>query len=116
GAAHGEIDVEHDGKVVDHRVLLGERHVVQHRAARGLDVDELAHVGVAVDDRVLHLVAPTPVVRHRVQLARHRVELGVGGVPTGQCAVEVATTDGLELVVELVRTAAGLDDGKRATG
>ncbi len=89
---------------------------MEHRAAGRVDVDDLAHAPIDVDHRVLDLVAPTPVVRHCVQLARLGIALRVRGVPTGQRAVEVAHPDGAELAVELVRAGAGFDDRERAAG
>ena len=115
-AGHGSVEVEGHRQVVDHDVVLGEREVVHHRAGADLDVDGAAHPAVGADHRVLHDVAPAPEVRERVQLAGLRVALGVGGVAAGQRAVEVARPDRVELVGELVRAGAGLDDGEGAAG
>ena len=41
-------------------------------------------------------------VRNRMQLTGFRVMLGVRGVPTGQCSLEVAYANGVQLVGEFV--------------
>ena len=99
--AAGECQVEVDGArlVVDDRVALRQRHVVEHRHARQRDVDRAAHLAVVADDDVLHVVEPLgPGVDHRVHLARVGIDLRVGGERAGQGAVEVVASDGLELV------------------
>ncbi len=81
----------------------------RHRSSDG-DVHDPSDPSSDVDDRVLHLVAPRPVVGDGVQFAGHRVTLGVGGVPAGKGAVEVGRPDGLQLLGQLVGARAGLDD------
>ena len=51
-----------------------------------------------------------------MQLAGVRVLVGVGGVAAAQGAAEVAGADGVELVGQLVRRGAGLDQGEGAAG
>ncbi len=67
--AGDRVEVEHAGQVEEDDVALGEGEVVHHRAAGHLDVDDAADPGVGADHRVLHLVAPAPVVGHGVELA-----------------------------------------------
>ena len=117
--AAGERQVEVDGArlVVDDRVALRQRHVVQHRHARQRDVERAPHPAVVADHDVLHVVEPLgPGVDHRVHLARVGIDLRVGGERAGQRAVEVVAPDGLELVGELDRAPAGLDHRPRRAG
>ena len=106
--------VEDHRQVVEHDVVLGEREVVHHRAAPDLHRHRLADVAVGAPHRVVDPVAAQPVVGHRVQLPGLGVLVRVGGVAGGQMAhpqraVEVGRADGVELVGQLVRRRARLD-------
>ena len=94
--------IEGHREVVEHHVVLGQREVVHHRAAGDLDVHGVASAPVDADDRVLHAVASTERVGHRVQFPAVRVPLRVCGVTTSHGAVEVASSDGVQVVIELV--------------
>ena len=110
---HREVEVEHAGQVEHDDVPLGQTHVVEHRRARRLDRDDLGDLARRVDDDVLHLVAEAPPVADRVQLARLRVALRMRREPVRQRAVEVTAPQRLELVAQLDRPTAGLDDRER---
>ena len=104
--------VERHGQVVEHHVTLGQRHVVHHRAARHFDVDGAPRLPVSTDHRVLHGVPAIHAVRNRMQLIGFRITLGMGGVAAGERAVEIADTDGVELVGHLEIGDTGLDQGE----
>ena len=61
-------------------------------------------------------VVPLPVVGDSVEVAGGGVELGVGGEPAGQGALEVARPDGLELIGQGVRQRSRFDGGKDPAG
>ena len=113
--AHRGIEIERHGQIEDDDLGLGDRAVVQHRLAGHRDVDGTAHLAVGADDDVLHVV-PLPVVDDRVQLSRARVALRVRSERTGQRAAEVGHLHRVEVVGQLDREAAGLDDRQRAAG
>ncbi len=106
---------ERDRQVVDDHEPLGDREVVHHGRVGDRDVPDLRHRALGVEDDVL-VVVPAEEVGQRVQLAADRVEVGVGGEPAGQAAVEVAGADGVELVAQLVRQRPRLHGRERAPG
>ena len=111
-AGHRVVEVEGHRQVVEHGEVLGDRHVVHHRATGDRDVLAAHDPTVPGDDRVLDDLGSRPEVAGGVQLTGDRVELRVGGVPVRQCAVEVASADRRQLVVHLDRFGARLDDGE----
>ena len=101
---------ERDGHVVDDGVLLRQRHVVHHRPVVDGHVDGAAHATIGAHDDVLHVVQPLrQCVDDGVHLAGVGVDLRVRGEGAGQRAEEVVAGDGLQLVGQLDRAAAGLD-------
>ena len=111
---HRRVEVEHRGEVVDDDPSLGERGVVHHRTAGGLDEATVADLALLVDHEVLDVVAPAPVVVHRVPLPGNRVVVGVGGETGGQSAAEVARRHGVELGGELIGPRPGFHTGEEA--
>ncbi len=108
--------IEGDRKIVEHDMVFGQREIVHHRAAGNFDVHRAARAPVNADDRVLHTVAATERVGHRVQFPGVRVTLGVRGVAAAQGGIKIAGTDGLQLVGELVVGDATFDQRQRAAG
>src|SRR5580698_8122303 len=87
----GELDpgrggghAERDGQVEQDDVVPGQGEVVHHGAVRDRDAGRLSYFAGRADDDVLDVV-PGPVVGDGVQFPGAGVELGVRGVPAGQC-------------------------------
>ena len=115
-ALHRQRKVEEHGQVVEDHRRLGDRAVVDHRVARDRDVDLVRHPAVGADHRVVDHLGPLPPVARRVELAGARVALGVGGEAVAKRPVQVREAHRVELVGELGRAAAGLDDGEGLAG
>ncbi len=109
-----QADLEGDRQVEEHRVPVGDREVVHHRRPGARDLDA-AHQLARGREPVVGQVRRERVVAEEVQVAGHRVALGVGGHRGAQPAAEVARPDGVQLRGQLVREPA-LDQREQPAG
>ena len=91
---HGE--VEHHRQIEEQDATARDREVVHHHRPRQRD-RFAAHELTARVDQVVDEVRLGEPVRERVQLARDRVDLRVGGEPTRQRSAEVDAPQRVEL-------------------
>ena len=84
---------------------------MHHRSARHRDIDAALDPAVGADDEMAN-VFPGRRVDGRVQFSGLRIEVGMRRETAGQGAVEVASTHGVELVVEFDGQVAGFHDGE----
>ena len=115
--AEREVQIDRDRQVVDHGVVLGERHVVDHRHARQRHIDRLAHSTVGAHHDVLDVIEQVlPRIADRVQLAAAGIQLRMRRESGFQRPGEIVATHCLQLVADLHRHHARFDERPRRAG
>jgi DNA-binding CsgD family transcriptional regulator len=110
-SAGQQVQAEGDRQVQQDHVVRGQREVVHHGPVVDRDVGGAAYPPCAVDDDVADVI-PGPEVRDSVQLTGLAIGLGVRGEAAAQRAAEVARSERVQLIGELVRQRACLRGGQ----
>jgi DNA-binding CsgD family transcriptional regulator len=114
-SARQQAQAEGDRQVQQDHVVLGQREVVHHGPVVDRYVGGAAHPPRGVDDDVPDVI-PSPEVRDRVQLTGPAIGLGVRGEAAAQRAAEVARSERVQLIGDLVRQRARLRGGQGPPG